>query len=413
MTGGDAACRQQTYLSTELSMPRSSRFLRILTGLLATCALAAGLLTANTGAAQAGTECGGSVSVYGILADGQLTYSAIDPSDGDRLKTLIGPALGFTPKAMATLNFNTVLVTSTSGDLYRVDIQTNVNALTLAGVTKIWDGGWTEDKLAYDGRGHLFGTVDGTLMQYLVSEDKPAGPAHIGQRTIIGDGFVLKTLTTTGQDRLLATTSDGRLVDYAIDSTATTKWAAHDLVSSGWSGFNQLLSPGGGLYYGRTSAGGLYWYKDANPLDGDGSDIAYHNDDPVDASGWTQTLLSAMPNSYSCTSTLDPNDIPAVMAVGHQMMDEFKSSWATASQWSCLETLWDHESGWRWNADNPTSSAYGIPQSLPGSKMESAGADWLTNPVTQISWGLGYINQVYGTPCAAWSLWQSRSPHWY
>jgi hypothetical protein len=394
-------------------MLRSSTVRRAVTGLLAACSLAFGFLTATTGSAQADTSCSGSVSVYGVLDDGRLTYSAINPVDGDRLKTLIGPGLGFTPKAMATLNFNTVLVTSTAGDLYRVDVQTNANALTLAGVTKIWDGGWTEDKLAYDGRGHLFGTAGGTLLQYLVSEDKPAGPAHIGQRTVIGTGFVLKTLTTSGQDRLLATSSDGRLIDYAIDSTATTKWSASTLKTAGWTGFSALLSPGGGLYYGRTSAGGMYWYKDADPLDGDGSDIAYHTDDPVDASGWTQTLLSAMPNSYTCTSTLDRDDITQVKAAGRQMMNDFRSSWATASQWSCLETLWDHESGWRWNADNPTSSAYGIPQALPGSKMATAGDDWLTNPLTQISWGLDYINQRYGSPCAAWSFWQSQSPHWY
>ncbi len=392
-------------------MPKSFRALRATVGALAAAALSVCLLTTSTGTAQAATSCGGSVSVYGILSDGRLTYSAIDPSDGDRLKTLIGPALGFTPKAMATLNFNTVLVTSTAGDLYRVDVQTNKDALTLAGVVKIWDGGWTEDKLSYDGRGHLFGTAGGTLLQYLVSEDKPAGPAHIGQRTIIGDGFVLKTLTTTGQDRLLATTSDGRLIDYAVDSTSATKWSSKVLKSDGWSGFNQLLSPGGGLYYGRTSTGGLYWYKDADPLDGDGSDIAYHNDDPVDASGWTQTLLSAQPNSYACVSTLDPNDIPAVMAAGHQMMNDFKSSWATSAQWSCLDELWTHESGWRWNADNPTSSAYGIPQALPGTKMATAGDDWLTNPVTQIAWGLGYINDRYGSPCSAWSFWQANN--WY
>ncbi len=392
-------------------MLKPSRVIRAFMGALAAGALSFGLLTTGTAPAHAATGCSGSVSVYGVLSDGRLTYSAINPSNGDRLKTLIGPDLGFTPKAMATLNFNTVLVTSTAGALYRVDVQTNNTALALAGVTKIWDNGWTEDKLAYDGRGHLFGTAGGTLMQYLVSEDKPAGPAHIGQRVVIGDGFVLRTLTTTGQDRLLATTSDGRLVDYAIDSSAATKWSARTLLSSGWGGFNQLMSPGGGLYYGRTSDGGLYWYKDADPLDGDGSDIAYHNDDPVDASGWTQSLLSAMPNSYSCTAPLDRDDIAAVMAAGHQMMNDYKSSWATASQWSCLDEIWTHESGWRWNADNPTSSAYGIPQALPGSKMASAGEDWESNPVTQIAWGLGYINERYGSPCAAWSFWQAN--HWY
>lgn len=84
-------------------------------------------------------------------------------------------------------------------------------------------------------------------------------------------------------------------------------------------------------------------------------------------------------------------------------------------QYNCLVQLWDHESGWRVNAENASSGAYGIPQSLPGSKMASAGADWKTNGVTQVKWGLSYIRSRpdYGTPCAAWSKWQSRSPHWY
>ncbi|MEZ5098039.1 MAG: hypothetical protein R2731_19335 [Nocardioides sp.] len=69
------------------------------------------------------------------------------------------------------------------------------------------------------------------------------------------------------------------------------------------------------------------------------------------------------------------------------------------------------ESGWRVNADNPYSSAYGIPQALPGSKMASAGPDWATNPVTQIRWGLGYIRDRYGSPCGAWSF--KRSHNWY
>jgi hypothetical protein len=80
-------------------------------------------------------------------------------------------------------------------------------------------------------------------------------------------------------------------------------------------------------------------------------------------------------------------------------------------QFGCLDRLWHKESGWRWNADNPTSSAYGIPQSLPGSKMASAGADWRTNPGTQIRWGLGYISEVYGGPCAAWR--HSQAVDWY
>ena len=75
-----------------------------------------------------------------------------------------------------------------------------------------------------------------------------------------------------------------------------------------------------------------------------------------------------------------------------------------ASEFECLDALYTSESNWRWNADNPSSSAYGIPQALPGEKMASAGADWATNPVTQIRWGLGYIRDSYGSPCSAWGF---------
>jgi len=83
----------------------------------------------------------------------------------------------------------------------------------------------------------------------------------------------------------------------------------------------------------------------------------------------------------------------------------------SSDQMSCLDDLWTKESGWSVTADNPTSSAYGIPQALPGSKMSTAGADWATNPVTQIRWGLGYIEDRYGSPCGAWS--HSVSNNWY
>lgn len=80
-------------------------------------------------------------------------------------------------------------------------------------------------------------------------------------------------------------------------------------------------------------------------------------------------------------------------------------------QFACLVALWNRESGWRVNAYNAGSGAYGIPQALPGSKMGSAGADWETNPATQISWGLGYIGGRYGDPCGAWA--HSESVGWY
>jgi hypothetical protein len=84
--------------------------------------------------------------------------------------------------------------------------------------------------------------------------------------------------------------------------------------------------------------------------------------------------------------------------------------WAS-SEFDCLVALWSKESGWRVNAYNASSGAYGIPQALPGSKMATAGADWETNPATQIEWGLGYVQGRYGTPCGAWA--HSQDVGWY
>ncbi|HEU4948569.1 MAG TPA: hypothetical protein VFT31_15580 [Kribbella sp.] len=82
-----------------------------------------------------------------------------------------------------------------------------------------------------------------------------------------------------------------------------------------------------------------------------------------------------------------------------------------SDQFGCLDSLWTKESGWRVTADNPSSSAYGIPQALPGKRMAAYGSDWRTNPVTQIKWGLDYIEDAYGSPCGAWS--HSKAKGWY
>ena len=80
-------------------------------------------------------------------------------------------------------------------------------------------------------------------------------------------------------------------------------------------------------------------------------------------------------------------------------------------QFQCLVNLWNRESSWRWWAKNPSSGAYGIPQSLPATKMASAGADWETNAITQIAWGLDYISWRYTNPCGAWA--HSEKYNWY
>jgi hypothetical protein len=82
-----------------------------------------------------------------------------------------------------------------------------------------------------------------------------------------------------------------------------------------------------------------------------------------------------------------------------------------ADQFSCLDSIYSQESGWNTHADNPSSSAYGIPQALPGSKMASAGPNWENDAATQIKWGLGYIKGRYGSPCSAWGFKQGHG--WY
>ncbi len=110
--------------------------------------------------------------------------------------------------------------------------------------------------------------------------------------------------------------------------------------------------------------------------------------------------IPAPPSSGTSAPVVEPPPNPAsAQGIAYHMLASFGFS---TSQWSCLDSLWSQESGWRYNAENP-SGAYGIPQALPGSKMATAGADWLTNPATQIKWGLGYIKSDYGTPCNAWA----------
>ncbi|WP_406835675.1 hypothetical protein ACICHK_03850 [Streptomyces sp. AHU1] len=356
-----------------------SHALRRTAAVAAVGAMSLGLVVITGEAAHAVASCTGDVSIYGTLSDGRLTYSQVAPNTGDRVKTLIGPNLGFTPKAMATLNFNTVLVTSTTGDLYRVDVQTNNTSLGVAGVTKIWDGGWTFDKLVYDGAGHLYGTVDGQLHQYLVSQAKPAGSAHIGQHVVIDSGFVLKTLAAAGDDRIVASTADGRLLSYKINGVGD--WDRTVLKSSGWSAVDSLSSPGGGLYYGRTN-GGLYWYSDADPTDGDGSDIAYHSDDPVDASGWTQSLLSAYANNCSYVVPTPPQSVQGGTISRNEVIARAKNWYTRNVQYSqsAYASDVDGDHTYRTDCSGFVSMAWHLTtslttQTLPGASTQISKSD--------------------------------------
>lgn len=127
----------------------------------------------------------------------------------------------------------------------------------------------------------------------------------------------------------------------------------------------------------------------------------------------TDTTSTATTDSTASTTTTVTAPTAAAatpgsaQAVGAQLVAA--RGWGT-SEYNCLVSLWNKESGWNVYASNP-SGAYGIPQALPGSKMASVGADWQTSASTQITWGLNYIQGRYGTPCGAWA--HSVSYNWY
>jgi hypothetical protein len=134
---------------------------------------------------------------------------------------------------------------------------------------------------------------------------------------------------------------------------------------------------------------------------------------PAMANPTSIAAAAAAANSTSATSATSqtgggttvntpaaPADPTGAEAIGKGLLPSYGFNQTT--QWDCLYNLWMRESGWNVYAENTASGAYGIPQSLPGDKMASAGADWQTNPSTQITWGLGYIKAQYGTPCGAW-----------
>ncbi|MEV4192830.1 transglycosylase SLT domain-containing protein [Streptomyces toxytricini] len=107
------------------------------------------------------------------------------------------------------------------------------------------------------------------------------------------------------------------------------------------------------------------------------------------------SMLAAVPAQAAPTSA---------KAIAQQMIKD-------PAQFAAFDKIISRESGWDHTATNASSGAYGLVQALPASKMASAGADWKTNPATQIKWGLDYMNERYGSPVGAWNFWQAN--HWY
>lgn len=140
------------------------------------------------------------------------------------------------------------------------------------------------------------------------------------------------------------------------------------------------------------------------PLAGDG-EVSVVAGTPIDPE---KQAVSISTNPTGTDSPMDPTTQTGAKRYAATLCAKY--GWGT-DQFNALVQLWTRESGWNYRAENPSSGAYGIPQSLPGSKMATEGADWRTNPETQIRWGLKYIKGRYGDPLGAWAHFQAHN--WY
>lgn len=123
--------------------------------------------------------------------------------------------------------------------------------------------------------------------------------------------------------------------------------------------------------------------------------------------GTSKPKASGKRTSKPAPLTAVPSKVSGNVAVGKRLAAA--RGW-TGGQWTCLYTLWNHESEWDSNAKNPTSTAYGVAQFLSDT-WGAVGGKKTANPITQISLGIKYISQRYGTPCNAWNFWWNVAPH--
>lgn len=228
-----------------------------------------------------------------------------------------------------------------------------------------------------------------TAVVAVVSMAQPAAAADVH----MGAGFVLlvNQERTTGTGEILRVQGDGNVVLYVNGGarwhTNTNGHPTHSLRVQSDGNVVVYNNAGQWLWQSRTynQPGGFLRLQD------DGNLVVYSAaGTAVWAASWTQ----------------DPT--------GAKTYSQFQFAlygWSVGSQFPCLDSLWTRESGWRWNATNPSSGAYGIPQALPGSKMATAGTNWQNDGLTQVQWGLNYIRDRYGSPCGAWNHFQRNG--WY
>lgn len=165
-------------------------------------------------------------------------------------------------------------------------------------------------------------------------------------------------------------------------------------------------------FHGGTMGTAMQWtYDEDGSITGGVFDASAISPDAITPITGFSTYGPSVSQSSDNTVDAQLSQDSSIAEIQQYAHDKVIAMGWTEQDFQNLVELWNRESGWRWNADNPTSDAYGIPQALPGSKMASAGSDWATNPKTQVDWGLKYIQQRYGSPTAAINFWDAHN--WY
>lgn len=255
-------------------------------------------------------------------------------------------------------------------------------------------------QLYIDGSGNVYQLVDDLATH--TSHASGANSKTIGIEIAAGSGNSVET------------------AEQEINSNETQKQAVATTVAYLVQQYNMEIDPNVSEYKGILS------HHLVDP--GRKSDVGdtYHQEivDAVKSGGFSQ-LNHCAEQSGGEGGTPEENQ-----RLGQQMASE--RGW-TGGEWSCLLELWTRESSWDHTAINDAEGnndlngnsrldvgeqisetehdAYGIPQSLPGGKMATAGPDWRDSPRTQITWGLDYIGERYQTPCQA--IEHHNANNWY
>jgi hypothetical protein len=218
------------------------------------------------------------VSVCGCCPTGRVTCTTLSAATGQPIRSVHSAgSLGFQPEAMATLNFNTLLVTSTSGQLFRVDIITNRHHIEFNRPKLMVAGGWTHDRLTFDGK-FLYGIggEQGMLRRYRVTAAKPSRRHHRQHprrrpRLCPRDAQRRRTRLDHRHQphRRAALPQDRR--------RPARPWSRQVLRDKEWNNVDQLFSPGGGYYCARNDQS-RWGYRDADATDGSGADLTGHRD---------------------------------------------------------------------------------------------------------------------------------------